>query len=83
MRYFFDIHADSLSEWDDVGATATTIEDAVEHARYLLKVVFCDSDRLSRDRHATIMIRDSIGIPIATVTGQSGKEPRVVVSGEV
>ncbi|MGU3663590.1 DUF6894 family protein [Methylobacterium sp. A49B] len=82
MRFFFDTHAGSLSEWDDVGAPAVGIDEAVAHARYLLMVLCSDSERLGHDLRATIMIRDWSGIPIATVTSQGKEEPRVIRSGQ-
>ncbi|WP_158684195.1 hypothetical protein [Methylobacterium sp. 285MFTsu5.1] len=80
MRYFFDVHAGSLSDWDDVGIFVKDLDDAVSHATYMLAVVLGDIDRLGGDRHAVIMIRDSSGIPIATVKGHGREEPRVIFS---
>ena len=76
-RYYFDIHADSLSEWDDDGKEARDADEAVENARLMLATI-AEVGRLGRDWHAVIVIRDKVGTQVATLTGVGSAEPRVV-----
>ena len=76
-RYYFDLHAGSLSEWDDEGHDANDADEAVGLAKNMLPVAFANNDRLPNDRHVVIMIRDRAGNQIATVTLAGSGETRV------
>ena len=67
--YYFDIHADSLSEWDDDGTEAADAEGAVAHAREMMPAVLADTALMGRDWLAVIVVRDRAGHQIATLTG--------------
>ena len=75
--YFFDLHAGSLSEWDDEGVDAVDVEEAITLAKGMLVAAIADNDRLQGDRHAVVMIRDKIGNRAATVTGTGAGEAKV------
>lgn len=82
-RYYFDIHAGSLSEWDDDGAEADDSSGAVAHAKYIIAVALGDISRRGGDRHVIVTIRDKFGKPLAALTGVEGSEPRVILPGQI
>lgn len=66
-RYFFDIHAGSLSDWDGEGREADDVNAAITHARYMLEVVTGEISRRGGSQRAFISVRDIGGLSIATV----------------
>ena len=66
-RYFFDIHAGSLSDWDGEGREAPDVTAAIAHAQYVLEVVIGEITRRGGSQRAIISIRDIGGLSIATV----------------
>jgi hypothetical protein len=70
--YYFDIHVESLSEWDDDGIEAADIERAIAHAAEMMPAAL-----MGRDCLAVIVVRDQIGHQIATLTGNKLGELRV------
>lgn len=77
-RYFFDLYAGNVSDWDDQGLEATGIEDAIARAKAMLTAAIAGDGRLQGDRHAVVMVRDRVGNHSATVTGTGGGEARVI-----
>lgn len=77
-RYFFDIHANSLSEWDDDGADAADPNGAIAHGKLMLATIIHDITQHGGAHQVAIMIRDKAGNQIATLTGVLGSEPRVI-----
>jgi hypothetical protein len=69
LRYYFDLHAGSLSEWDDDGLEAENADEAVSLAKDMLVVAIARNGRLQYDRHAVGVIRGRSGNQIATATG--------------
>lgn len=69
-RYYFDLHAGSLSEWDDDGRDADNADAAVSLANNMLRLALANNRRLQGDRHAVVVIRDRSGHQIATATGR-------------
>ena len=63
-RYFFDLHGDSLSSWDDEGFGCGGSDQIVAHATNLLN----DGIKGSRDGHAVVSVRNEVGLLVATVT---------------
>lgn len=70
-RYFFDIHAGSLSDWDGEGREAADVNAAITHAQYVLEVVIGEISRRGGSQHAFISVRDIGGLAIATVLAPS------------
>ncbi|MFC5556109.1 DUF6894 family protein [Methylobacterium iners] len=67
-RYFFDVHRDGLSHWDDEGAECEGRDGIVVHAAKLLAEV---SEKYSGNKvgHAVVAsVRDSSGKFICTAT---------------
>ena len=63
-RYFFDLHDDSLSSWDNEGLDRAGPDQIVAHAQALLT----DAMKASRDDHAVVPVRGEVGSLIVTVT---------------
>ena len=80
-RYYFDLHAGSLSEWDDEGLEAENADEAVAVAKDMLVVAIANEDRLRGDRHAVVVVRDKSGNQIATATATAGDDALVVWAG--
>jgi hypothetical protein len=62
--YFFDLHSDSLSSWDDDGRECASPEEIVQHAAEMLTEALDGT----RDDHAVVSVRDADGTLILTVT---------------
>lgn len=77
-RYFFDLHAGSLSEWDDDGHDVAGADEAIALATARLPAALTNNDGCSGDKHAVIMIRDRSGNQIATVTMTGSGQSRVL-----
>jgi hypothetical protein len=80
-RYYFDLHAGSLSEWDDEGLEAENTDEAVVLAKNMLVVAIAHKDRLQGDQHAVVVARDESGNQVATVTATGAGEALVVRAG--
>lgn len=76
--YFFDLHADGLSRWDDIGRFCARADDAIGHAKELLLGTLVDNDKPAGLRHAVAVIRDGTGGHFATVTIGADVKMRVV-----
>ncbi|GJE14472.1 hypothetical protein FOHLNKBM_5547 [Methylobacterium longum] len=77
-HYYFDLHAGSLSEWDDEGLEAENIDEAIALAKDMLVVAIAHQDRLQGDRHAVVVVRDENGNQFATATATAVSEAQVV-----
>jgi hypothetical protein len=76
-RFYFDLHAGGLSEWDDDGRDAENADEAILLANDILRLAICDNRRLMGDRHAVIVIRNGGGHQIATATGNRDGQAQV------
>lgn len=77
-RFYFDVHADSLSDWDDDGEVLDCPDEAVGLARDILLETLMSNDRSGADAHAVAVIRDETGANLVTVTLGSGDALRVL-----
>lgn len=77
-RFFIDVHADSLSEWDDVGTVTDTADGAVALAEGKAQVMLAQSDQSKVHQHAVAVIRDEMDASVATVVIRASGEPSVV-----
>lgn len=77
-RFFIDVHADSLSEWDDVGTVTDTADSAVALAGRKAQVMLAQSDQAQSNQHAVAVIRDEMDASVATVVIRASGEPSVV-----
>jgi aminoglycoside phosphotransferase (APT) family kinase protein len=78
-RYYFDLHAGNLSEWDDEGMEAENTDEAVVVAKDMLVVAIADEDRLQGDRHAVVVVRDKSGNQVATATATANAAGEALV----
>ncbi|WP_456686782.1 DUF6894 family protein [Bradyrhizobium sp. P5_C11_2] len=62
--YFFDLHSDSLSSWDDDGRDCAEPEGIIQHATEMLTTAL----EGVRDNHAVVSVRDADGMSVLTVT---------------
>ncbi|TXM76592.1 hypothetical protein FV218_06495 [Methylobacterium sp. WL69] len=77
-RFFIDVHADSLSEWDDVGTVTDTADIAVALAKGKAQVMLAQSNQAQANPHAVAVIRDEMDASVATVVIRASEEPHVV-----
>ena len=82
-RYFFDLHSDCLSTWDDEGTEFDGSEGLVRHALGLLRDL--PNAELGQQPAPTVTARDAAGhvVLTATLKSRSGArayyEPNAVV----
>ncbi|KAB1071646.1 DUF6894 family protein [Methylobacterium planeticum] len=74
-RYFFDLHSDCLSEWDDEGIECHGGEEIVHHALAILRSV----PKSDGAMHAPTVVtaRDAAGRVIVTATLKPRLEARI------
>ncbi|WP_144767431.1 DUF6894 family protein [Methylobacterium dankookense] len=73
MRFFFDVHSDSLSSWDDEGLEC---EGAAELLRHALKLLAELPERDSAMIGASVVsVRDESGRAVLTATSKPRSEP--------
>ncbi|WP_431311162.1 DUF6894 family protein [Methylobacterium nigriterrae] len=74
-RYFFDLHSDCLSEWDDEGTECHNSEEIAHQALAILRSV----PGIDSAKHAPTVVtaRDAAGRVVVTATLKPRSEARV------
>ncbi|WP_373866796.1 DUF6894 family protein [Methylobacterium oxalidis] len=72
-RFFFDLHSDSLSTWDDDGLECEGADGILRHAMDLLNGL-SEAEAL-RSGHAVVSVRDDSGFVLLTATLKPNSEP--------
>ncbi|WP_373876036.1 DUF6894 family protein [Methylobacterium soli] len=73
-RYFFDLHRDCLTEWDDEGTECDGSEGVLHHALELLRAAA--GAEPGQQSASTVTARDNAGHVVLTAT----KKPRTGAS---
>ncbi len=74
-HFFFDLHSDSLSTWDDDGQECAGTDEILRHALRLLNTL--PETDLGTSSHAVVSVRDDHAHVVLTVTHKPHCEPRL------
>ncbi|WP_336485677.1 DUF6894 family protein [Methylobacterium nigriterrae] len=74
-RFFFDLHSDSLSTWDDDGVECDTNDEIAHHA--LKHLAEAAEDSTARGSHAVVSVRNKADRAVLTATYTPFGGPRV------